>query len=132
MIWVQLVFGLAHYNMRINVKRFLFYLLVFHFYSDKMNTTTTLIPFLSTQLTQITTTITTTDGSKLLLASMTMAKADTFSPITLSPHWSRLAKLLLISFLSVIGSVGNVFMISSVMVEDHLKKAGKCLLLESN
>lgn len=92
--------------------------------------TTTLVPFLSTQLTQITTTITTTDGSKLLLTTITIAankynKVDNFSPITLSPYWSRLARLLLISLLSVIGSVGNVFMISSVMIEDHLKKAGK-------
>lgn len=90
--------------------------------------TTTLVPFLSTQLTQITT-ITTTDGSKILLTSLSIAakynKVDNFSAVTLSPYWSRLARLLLISFLSVIGSVGNVFMISSVMIEDHLKKAGK-------
>lgn len=90
--------------------------------------TTTLVPFLSTQVSQITT-ATTTDGSNVLLASIGIVakfnKVDNFSPVTLSQHWSRLARLLLISFLSVIGSVGNVFMISSVMVEDHLKKAGK-------
>lgn len=90
-----------------------------------MNVTSTLAPFLSTHIT----TITTTDGSKLLMTAFTTIAAkynkDSFLPVTLSPHWSRLAKLLFISFLSVIGSVGNVFMISSVMVEDHLKKAGK-------
>lgn len=95
---------------------------------------TTLVPFLSTQLTQLTT-ITTTDGSNDLLTSLSLAakydKVDNFSPITLSPYWSRLARLLLISFLSVIGSVGNVFMISSVMIEDHLKKAGKCGVLKT-
>lgn len=47
------------------------------------------------------------------------------SPVTLSSEWSRMARLLLISCLSVVGSIGNVFMISSVMIEDHLKKAGK-------
>ncbi|KFB48769.1 alpha-1A adrenergic receptor-like protein [Anopheles sinensis] len=39
--------------------------------------------------------------------------------------WPRLARLLLLAGLSVVGSIGNVFMISSVMIEDHLKKAGK-------
>lgn len=47
------------------------------------------------------------------------------SPVTLSTEWPRLARLLLLASLSVIGSIGNVFMISSVMIEDHLKKAGK-------
>lgn len=90
---------------------------------------TTLVPFLSTQITQITTVTTTTVGSKLLTTAF-IPKADNFSPVTLSQDWSRLAKLLLISFLSVIGSIGNVFMISSVMVEDHLKKAGKLLIFQ--
>lgn len=47
------------------------------------------------------------------------------SPVTLSSEWSRLARLIFLTILSVIGSVGNIFMISSVMIEDHLKKAGK-------
>lgn len=46
------------------------------------------------------------------------------SPVTLSEEWPRLARLLLLTILSVIGSVGNVFLISSVMIEDNLKKAG--------
>lgn len=46
------------------------------------------------------------------------------SPVTLSADWSRVARLLLLASLAVIGSVGNVFMISAVMVEDHLKKRG--------
>lgn len=49
-----------------------------------------------------------------------------FSPVTLSTEWSKMARLLVLACLSVIGSIGNVFMISSVMIEDHLKKAGKC------
>ena len=52
------------------------------------------------------------------------------SPVTLSTEWPRLARLLMLSSLAVLGSVGNVFMISSVMIEDHLKKAGKFNLLE--
>lgn len=47
-----------------------------------------------------------------------------FSPVTLSTEWSSMARLLILSALSVVGSIGNVFMISSVMIEDHLKKAG--------
>lgn len=48
-----------------------------------------------------------------------------FSPVTLSTEWSSMGRLLVLACLSVIGSIGNVFMISSVMIEDHLKKAGK-------
>lgn len=48
-----------------------------------------------------------------------------FSPVTLATDWPRMARLLVLACLSIIGSIGNVFMISSVMIEDHLKKAGK-------
>lgn len=48
-----------------------------------------------------------------------------FSPVTLSTEWSSMARLLVLACLAVVGSIGNVFMISSVMIEDHLKKAGK-------
>nr|XP_029735654.1 melatonin receptor type 1B-like [Aedes albopictus] len=51
------------------------------------------------------------------------------SPVTLSTEWPRLARLLLLASLSVIGSIGNVFMISSVMIEDHLKKAGNAFIV---
>lgn len=47
------------------------------------------------------------------------------SPVTLSEDWSRVARLLLLASLAVVGSVGNVFMISAVMVEDHLRKIGQ-------
>ena len=46
------------------------------------------------------------------------------SPVTLSSDWSRVVRLLLIASLAVIGSLGNVYMISAVMIEDHLKKRG--------
>lgn len=52
-------------------------------------------------------------------------KNNEFSPVTLAADWSRMGKLLVLAGLSVIGSIGNVFMISSVMIEDHLKKAGE-------
>lgn len=48
-----------------------------------------------------------------------------FSPVTLSTEWSSMARLLVLACLAVVGSIGNVFMISSVMIEDHLKKAGE-------
>lgn len=67
-------------------------------------------------------------ASALALAAATKATTfDDVRPVTLSAEWSRLARLLLIACLAVIGSIGNVFMISSVMIEDHLKKAGKFL-----
>lgn len=46
------------------------------------------------------------------------------SPVTLSSEWNKMGRLLLLSILSVIGTVGNIFLISSVMIEDHLKKTG--------
>lgn len=49
---------------------------------------------------------------------------EAVSPVTLGSDWSRVGKLLLLTALSVTGSVGNVFMISAVMIEDHLKKRG--------
>ncbi|KAL7307266.1 hypothetical protein TKK_0000463 [Trichogramma kaykai] len=51
------------------------------------------------------------------------------SPVTLSSDWSRVVRLLILLSLAVIGSVGNVFMISAVMVEDHLKKRGNAFLV---
>lgn len=52
------------------------------------------------------------------------AHTESVSPVTLSTEWSRLTRLIFLTIISVIGSVGNIFMISSVMIEDHLKKAG--------
>ncbi|KAG7189486.1 hypothetical protein KM043_017180 [Ampulex compressa] len=51
------------------------------------------------------------------------------SPVTLSSAWSRVGRLLLLASLAVGGSVGNVFMISAVVVEDQLKKRGNAFLV---
>lgn len=51
------------------------------------------------------------------------------SPVTLSSAWSRVARLLLLASLAVGGSVGNVFMISAVVVEDQLNKRGMLIIL---
>ncbi|XP_034943497.1 RYamide receptor-like isoform X2 [Chelonus insularis] len=51
------------------------------------------------------------------------------SPVTLSSDWSRVARLLLLASLAVVGSVGNVFMISAIMVEDHLKKKASAIVI---
>lgn len=51
------------------------------------------------------------------------------SPVTLSSAWSRVARLLLLASLAVGGSVGNVFMISAVVVEDQLNKRGTPAIL---
>lgn len=82
-------------------------------------TTTFTVPFLVTSM------------SHRTLHSLNKASSSTrhhikdFSPVTLSTEWSSMARLLVLACLSVIGSIGNVFMISSVMIEDHLKKAGE-------
>lgn len=51
--------------------------------------------------------------------------SEYMSPVTLSDDWSRLARLIVLVCLSSIGSVGNVFMISAVMIDDYLRKRGK-------
>ncbi|XP_017889705.1 histamine H2 receptor-like isoform X2 [Ceratina calcarata] len=51
------------------------------------------------------------------------------SPVTLSSTWSRVGRLLLLTSMSVAGSVGNVFMISAIVVEDQLKKRGNAFLV---
>lgn len=51
------------------------------------------------------------------------------SPVTLSSAWSRVARLLLLVSLAVCGSIGNVFMISAVVVEDQLNKRGTLAIL---
>ncbi|XP_029675584.1 melatonin receptor type 1B-like isoform X1 [Formica exsecta] len=55
--------------------------------------------------------------------------ANYVSPVTLSSAWSRVARLLLLASLAVGGSVGNVFMISAVVVEDQLNKRGNAFLV---
>lgn len=54
------------------------------------------------------------------------------SPVTLSSAWSRVARLLLLASLAVGGSVGNVFMISAVVVEDQLNKRGMSYVIYFN
>ncbi|CAH0389940.1 unnamed protein product [Bemisia tabaci] len=53
-----------------------------------------------------------------------MLDAGGISPVQLAYDWSRVWRLLIMLALCVIGSIGNVYMISSVMIEDHLKKKG--------
>ncbi|XP_055908176.1 melatonin receptor type 1B-A-like [Eupeodes corollae] len=55
-------------------------------------------------------------------------KRHEFSPVTLSGEWPRMTRLLILSCISLIGSVGNIFMISSIMIEDHLKRAGNAFI----
>lgn len=57
-----------------------------------------------------------------------MSSDGDVSPVTLSSAWSRVARLLLLASLAVGGSVGNVFMISAVVVEDQLNKRGTIIL----
>lgn len=62
-------------------------------------------------------------GGRRSQGSGSLQKAE-FSPVTLSPEWSRMSRLLLLSALCILGSVGNIFMISSVVIEDYLKRPG--------
>lgn len=79
--------------------------------------TTALAPIVVTSLTHTAAAIRKSYGKSI--------KNNEFSPVTLAAEWSRMARLLVLACLSVLGSIGNVFMISSVMIEDHLKKAGE-------
>lgn len=58
------------------------------------------------------------------LSSTFLNLAEDVSPVTISPAWSRVGRLLIMSGLSVLGSVGNVYMISAVIVEEHLSRRG--------
>ncbi|XP_015598341.1 melatonin receptor type 1B-A [Cephus cinctus] len=67
---------------------------------------------------------------KMALGNSTAFDGDLdISPVTLSADWSRVARVLLFTSLAAVGSVGNVFMISAVMVEDQLKKRGNAFLV---
>ncbi|KAG5894369.1 hypothetical protein JTB14_015646 [Gonioctena quinquepunctata] len=66
----------------------------------------------------------------MVLTNITDAlPTESVSPVTLSDHWSRLARLILLASLATLGSVGNVFMISAVMIEDYLRKRGNTFLV---
>ncbi|XP_036138866.1 histamine H2 receptor isoform X1 [Monomorium pharaonis] len=67
--------------------------------------------------------------SKEISGNMTSDGDLDVSPVTLSSAWSRVARLLLLASLAVGGSVGNVFMISAVVVEDQLNKRGNAFLV---
>lgn len=71
------------------------------------------------------TTIVETVMSTTIINDGPLVDSDAVSPVTLSMEWSRVARLLIMIGLSVVGSIGNVYMISSVMIEDHLNKRGE-------
>ncbi|EZA55529.1 hypothetical protein DMN91_008935 [Ooceraea biroi] len=51
------------------------------------------------------------------------------SPVTLSSDWPRVGRLSLLIVLASLGSLGNIFMISAVVVEDQLSKRGNAFLV---
>ena len=63
-------------------------------------------------------------STMILNSTDTNFGTEAVSPVTLSADWSRVARLLLLASLAAIGSVGNVFMISAIMIEDYLRKKG--------
>lgn len=63
-------------------------------------------------------------GNRRSSSSSLSLNNSEYSPVTLSPQWSRLSRLLILSALCILGSVGNIFMISSVVIEDYLKRPG--------
>lgn len=88
-------------------------------------TTVSATPLLVTSLTHAAAAI-----SKSIKQSKSIKYNNDFSPVTLAGDWSRMGKLLILAIFSIFGSVGNIFMISSVMVEDHLKKAGEYTIVD--
>ncbi|XP_033221848.1 adenosine receptor A1-like [Belonocnema kinseyi] len=87
---------------------------------------TTVISIFDTSLAEI---VTVNSGMSLDKSRSAFDNDPGVSPVTLSEDWSRVARLLLLASLAVVGSVGNVFMISAIMVEDHLKKRGNAFLV---
>ncbi|XP_054277057.1 alpha-1A adrenergic receptor-like [Macrosteles quadrilineatus] len=67
-------------------------------------------------------------GGQYVLSNTSVPMGD-ISPVTLGPEGSKVARLLLVVGLATVGSVGNVYMISAVIVEDHLKKTGNTFLV---
>ncbi|XP_049885337.1 melatonin receptor type 1A-A-like [Pectinophora gossypiella] len=51
-----------------------------------------------------------------------------YSPITLSPEWPKLQKLLFLLFCATVGSILNGFFVSSFFIEHTLKKVGNVFL----
>lgn len=86
-----------------------------------MNETTVISSIFDATLTEI---VTVNSGMSLDKSRSVFDNDPGVSPVTLSEDWSRVARLLLLASLAVVGSIGNVFMISAIMVEDHLKKRG--------
>ncbi len=76
-----------------------------------------------------------TSGSRRTMANGTAA-SDVISAVASSlahvdEPWNRVVKLLVLSAVASVASVANVFVISAVLMEDHLKKRGEssCFLL---
>lgn len=59
-----------------------------------------------------------------LLPQESLSEEERVSPVTLYEGWSRVARLLLLATMAVVGSIGNVFMISACMIEHQLNKRG--------
>lgn len=64
-------------------------------------------------------------NGSLSTTSSISTTAENVSLVTISSDLSRVGRLLMMSGLSVLGSIGNVYMISAVIVEEHLSKRGK-------
>ncbi|XP_025836566.1 melatonin receptor type 1B-B [Agrilus planipennis] len=62
-------------------------------------------------------------------SELTLSVGEQVSPVTLTAEWPRIVRLLLLASLAAIGSIGNVFMISAVMIDDYLRKRGNTFLV---
>ncbi|KAL2720099.1 histamine H2 receptor-like [Vespula squamosa] len=58
-----------------------------------------------------------------------IVKYEVSSEVILSSSWSRLLQLAVLAFLAIFGSIGNVFMISALVIEEKLKKIGNGFLV---
>lgn len=57
--------------------------------------------------------------------SSNFSQAATADPV----HFNMMMKLLLLSSLATIGTIGNVFAVSAVMLDDHLKRKGNVFIV---
>lgn len=58
-----------------------------------------------------------------MLTTTEVDQPEMFSVLMFGEDWDRLTKLLLAVGLATMGCIGNILIISSIMVDTHLKKS---------
>ena len=64
------------------------------------------------------------DHAAASITEATAAVASSALAQGMDEPWNRVVKLLVLSAVATVASVANIFVISAVLMEDHLKKRG--------